>query len=74
MAFFQVVVDEYAESFKDVLSFENLDHKDHAVLNAFTDTLHKVSHGSVVLLVVSSVCGGIHSSMPVLTAYFSVIT
>ena len=39
---FQTVVDEYAQSFKDVLSFESQDHNDHKVLNDFTDMLHKV--------------------------------
>ena len=50
--FFQIVVDDYAQSFRDVLSFENSNPKDPKVLKAFSEAVHKVRerHTNTVIM------------------------
>ena len=50
--FFQIVVDDYAQSFRDVLSFEKSNPKDPKVLKAFSEAVHKVRerHTNTVIM------------------------
>ena len=55
--FFQIVVDDYAQSFRDVLSFEKSNPKDPKVLKAFSEAVHKVRerHTNTVIIMAEAV-------------------
>ena len=55
--FFQIVVDDYAQSFRDVLSFEKSDPKDPKILKAFSEAVHKVRerHTNTVTIMAEAV-------------------
>ena len=55
--FFQIIVDDYAQSFRDVLSFEKSNPKDPKVLKAFSEAVHKVRerHTNTVIIMAEAV-------------------
>ena len=55
--FFQIVVDDYAQSFRDVLSFEKSNPKDPKVLKEFSEAVHKVRerHTNTVIIMAEAV-------------------
>ena len=55
--YFQIVVDDYAQSFRDVLAFEKSNQKDPAVRKAFSEAVHKVRerHTNTVIIMAEAV-------------------
>jgi len=53
----KIVVDDYAQSFRDVLSFEKSDPKDPKILKAFSEAVHKVRerHTNTVIIMAEAV-------------------
>ena len=55
--YFQIVIEEYAQSFRDVMAFENSNPKDINVLTEFAETLVKIRdrHTNTVIMMAEAV-------------------